>query len=104
MDSRTKELISHIELQAEMISKDVIEIVTKLQSRVDDAKDYTKQSTDCFNDAVAELFQEVNLIVESTSNLVRVMQEISLDMEAVDRLRTQIQGINVALDTIEKKL
>ena len=103
MDSQTLNLISHIELQSEMISKNVVEISQKLQYRVDEAKVLSQQSTECFEDALKELYQEIELLTQSVSNTVAVMQEISLDSDSVDRLRNQIRDINIALDLVEKK-
>lgn len=104
MDSQTGQLINHIEIQAEMISKDVVELVSKLDYRSNEAIELTNQTTECMNDAIDELSSEIDLIIQSASNLVAVMQEISLDSEAVDRLRGQIRDINLALDVLEKQI
>jgi uncharacterized protein YhaN len=104
MNTHQRELLETIELQAEILSMNLVETITQLKSKTEEAAASVRESGSCFEDAVTELCQEVDLTITAGSEVVHMMEEITMEIDAVSRLRAQVQAINRQLDVLEKNI
>jgi hypothetical protein len=97
-----QEILNTLELRAEQMSKDFIELYQNLYSQTEAATELCKQSALTHYEKLNQLCDKVDENVRITSSLIHSIEEINLDMDSVQRLVIEIQQMNIILDQLEK--
>ncbi|KAI8902162.1 hypothetical protein BC833DRAFT_616976 [Globomyces pollinis-pini] len=97
-----KNLLDTIELEAERMSKDLVELYASIQSKLSEMTIYTGQSVDAQLKTVDQLAIEVNCSISKASTLIQTIHDVEMDMGSVQELYDQVQQIKKSLDYLEE--
>lgn len=94
-------LLNTIELQAERVSKELIELLSSLSTKEHEATECTLESSNLYAETIEMLCKHVEGNIDETALLIHSLEEIFLDMDSVDRLVHQVQAIKQLLNAYE---
>jgi hypothetical protein len=89
-----------IEMGAEGLSMELIQVLSQVDARIEESKQWTKQSIDLQTESLQELCSKIDLCIQNASQFVHAIQEIQLEAESIQRLNTQINTIDRLLERI----
>ncbi|KAJ3271165.1 Eukaryotic translation initiation factor 2D [Terramyces sp. JEL0728] len=93
--------LNQIEIQAERMSKDLVELLHSIDSRLQEYAHYTSDSLEIQRDATLTLCDQINTAVQNGSKLIQSMDEIMLSIDSLYSLGNELRLVQAVLTQLE---